>query len=559
MNEKNNKAADLNSSFENTGVMFGMEAHEEILRGASILAEAVKVTMGPAGQTVIISKKGSKNPPFITKDGVTVAKAINSSHPVQSIGVELIKEVAAVTNEQAGDGTTTATVLAYALLEKGFKMLTTGHQPVKIKHGMEIGCKAVVEELKKFSKPVTDLEDIISIGTISANGDRQIGSLLSDAISKVGQDGIITIEVGKSFNTSLEIVEGIQIESGFCSPYFVTNNEKNTAELQNPLFLITNKKISTLSEILPILEETANNNKSLVIVADEIEGEALHTLIVNKMNGVLNVVAVKAPSYGENRTNILQDLATVTNSTVFDASSGQNLENVNLEQLGTCSKVIISRNSMTIVTDGISEEQKSKINDRIVEMRTALKEDNLLDDLRRHNLKKRLAKLGGGVAVIKVGGATEVEIFEKKDRVEDALNATLAAVQEGVISGGGTGLYYASKNIRAKLKTEFESQFDEDEMTGIKIVLDACEEPIKTIVRNSGKSWEVILDKLLSFNDQKIGYDAHKNEYKNLVEAGIIDPVKVPRFAIEHATSVVSLMLSCNAIVVSDIGENKTS
>lgn len=558
-------------------VTFGQEAHSQLLEGAEILYKAVKSTMGPSGHNVIIDN--GKTAPLITKDGVTVAKSINLRSKLPSLGAELIKEIASKTNEQAGDGTTTATVLGYAMLKQGIKMTATGRSAIEIKRGMDWATKKVIGWLADHAIPVRNNEDIINIGTISANGDRSIGELLCNAISKVGQDGIITIEPAKSVKTSLDVVEGMQFDSGFVSPYFVTNQEKMTAELNDPYILITNKKLSSLQEILPVLELAANANKPLLIIGDEIEGEALHTLIVNKMKGVLFTCAVKAPSYGENRTDVLSDIALVTGGKVFDASSEKSIKNATLSDLGQCKRAIISKGSTTLVGDDTGS-RKSLISERVEQLRTLLVANVGLDDLKLANTKKRLAKLAGGIAVIKVGGSTEVEIFEKKDRVEDALNATIAAVQEGILPGGGTALFYASEWLQKEIASnEFVT---EDEVAGAKVIYEACRQPLRVIVENTGKSSDVVMNQLRSYDSEKLvsllhdiagdtnrpedlvekraevllsqrlrqGYDASRHVYCDLIEQGIIDPHKVERYAIEHACSVVGLLLTTNCVVV---------
>jgi len=558
-------------------VTFGREGQEKLLEGAEILYKAVSSTMGPSGQNVIIDN--GQTAPLITKDGVTVAKSIKLKDKIPSIGAELLKEVASKTNEIAGDGTTTATVLAYAMLKQGVKMTATGRSAVEIKRGMELATAAVVEWLKSNAIQVRNSEDIISVGTISANGDRSIGELLSEAIGKVGQDGIITIEPAKSVKTTLEIVEGMQFESGFVSPYFVTNQERLTAELTDPYVLITNQKITSLQEILPVLEITANTNKPLLIIADEIEGEALHTLLVNKMKGVLFSCAVKAPSYGENRTDILSDIALVTGGKVFDASSEKQIRKATLSDLGRCKRAIVGKGSTTLV--GEKSSRKDEIEQRIEQLRSLLQADLGLDDLKVSNTKKRLAKLAGGIAVIKVGGSTEVEIFEKKDRVEDALNATVAAVQEGILPGGGAAMFYASEWLENHV---FDRTLTEDEQAGVRVIVEACRQPLRVIVENTGKSPDVVMhalrahggktltsflrdlsgfsqkpDEAIYQNSKKLletrlrqGYDANTHEYVNLIDKGIIDPLKVERSSLEHASSVVGLLLTTNAIVVSE-------
>ena len=538
-------------------VFFEEEAREELRKGAEILFKAVKSTMGPSGHNVIIDNGISA--PLITKDGVTVAKSINLKEKLPSIGAELLKEIASKTNELAGDGTTTATVLGYGLFQQAMKMIATGRSSIEIKRGMDIASEKIVEWLSKNSIKIRDNEDIINVGTISANGDRKIGELLSEAISKVGEDGIITIEPAKSVNTTLEVVEGMQFDTGYTSPYFVTNQEKLSCELQEPYILITNKKITQLKEIVPILELVVNANRPLLVIGDEIEGEVLHALLVNKMKGVLFSCAVKAPSYGENRSDILQDIALVTGGTVLDSSSELSLQNVTLDHLGSCKKVVVTRNNTTIVGNG-SEDTKTLINDRVAKLKNLFQNDTTLDDLRRNNIKKRLAKLAGGIAVIKVGGSTEIEIFEKKDRVEDALNATQAAVQEGIVPGGGTALFYAATD----LEKETFKDLTEDEIAGVQVVINACKLPLKTIVENTGKSYDVVVDKLNSWyptvfyeceedrirDRNSFGYDARKHEFCNLIKKGIIDPVKVERCSIEHACSVIGLTITSNCVIV---------
>jgi len=560
-------------------VVFEEKAHQELLRGATILAKAVGSTMGPSGHGVIIDYKNKA--PIITKDGVTVAKSIHLKDKLQSIGAELLKEIAAKTNDLAGDGTTTATVLGYGLLSQGIKMIATGRSAIGIKKGIDIACKEVVDFLKENCVPVSSKNDIIAIGTISANGDNRIGELISDAIDKVGQDGIITVEPAKSVQTQLEVVEGLQIEGGYLSPYFVTNGEKLVCELKEPYVLITNRKISALDDIVPILETIYRSGKPLLLIADEIEGEALHTLIVNKMKDKISVCAIKAPSYSENRTDILQDINCVVGGKVIDLSSESQLKNIQVAHFGTCKKVIVSRNATTIVgsTDPATKETVAA---RMRSLRTALAEGTL-DDLRTDRYRKRLAKLSGGVAVIRVGGSTEVEILERKDRVEDALNATIAAIQEGIVPGGGSALFYAALHLRNMLTEDpFWKTLPEDIIAGIQVVANTCEMPLKTIVENTGASPEVVISKLKDFVEthnislkkkrkmdigtktiewenpllpsavfrEIIGYDASSHSYDNLISKGIIDPVKVTRYALEHACSVVGLVLTCNAVVI---------
>lgn len=561
-------------------VVFEEKAHEELLKGATILAKAVRSTMGPSGHGVIIDFKGKA--PIITKDGVTVARSINLKDKLQSIGAELLKEIAAKTNDLAGDGTTTATVLGHGLLSQGIKMIATGRSAIGIKKGIDIGCKEVVDFLKENCVPVADRNDIIAIGTISANGDSQIGELLAKAIDEVGPDGIITVEPAKSVHTQLDIVEGLQLESGYVSPYFVTNGEKLACELNDPYVLVTNRKISSLDDIVPILETIYRAGKPLLLIVDEIEGEALHTLIVNKMKDKISVCAIKAPHYGENRTDILQDINAVVGGKVIDLSSEAQLKNLTLAHFGTCKKVIVSRTSCTIV--GLTDPKtKENVANRMTMLRTAL-EEGTMDELRTDRYRKRLAKLSGGIAVIKVGGSTEVEILERKDRVEDALNATIAATQEGIVPGGGSALFYAALHLRKMLAEDpIWKTLSEDIAAGIQVVANTCEMPLKTIVENTGASSEVVISKLKEYVETNqislkkkrkmdigvgaliewenpllpsavfkdiIGYDAAAHTYDNLIKKGIIDPVKVTRYALEHACSVVGLVLTCNAVVI---------
>lgn len=554
-------------------VVFADKAHNELLKGATILANAVGSTMGPSGQNVIIDSQ--ERAPLITKDGVTVAKSIQLKDKMQRIGAQLVYEIAQKTNDLAGDGTTTATVLGHGLLAQGVKMIATGRSPIGIKKGIDLACEEVISFLKEESVPIRSKKDIISVGTISANGDEKIGMLLSEAIDRVGSDGIITCEPSKNLNTVLDVAEGVQFDSGYVSPFFVTNNEKLTCELENPYILVTNRKISALGDIVKILEAVHKTGKPLVIIGDEFEGEALHTMIVNKMKGVMRICGVKAPGYGEYRSDLLQDISTVIGGQVFDLSTETQLKNTELFHLGTCKRIVIGRHGTTIV--GAPSDQKPKIEERIASLRQTVT-DTSLDDQRVEKVRRRLAKLAGGVAIVRVGGSTEVEILERKDRVEDALNATVAATQEGIVPGGGTALFYASINLRKRLAEDWKNLPD-DVVAGITVVANACEVPLRTIVKNTGMSDDVIVTKLLettneaTFKKRKlmqdengklrqwenplapkvfdtvIGYDASTHEFVNLIQRGIIDPVKVTRYAIEHACSVIGLMLTTNCVI----------
>lgn len=554
-------------------VVFGDEARKQLFEGASTLAKAVASTMGPSGRNVTID--ATIGAPLITKDGVTVARSINLKDRLQSMGAELFKEVASKTNDIAGDGTTTATVLAHAMFKEGIKMISSGRDSIQVKRGMELATEEVLNALKKIATPVQSRNDIVNVGTISANGDTNIGELLAEAIEKVGEDGIITVEPGKSTSTVLEVVEGLQFDGGYLSPYFVTNPEKNTVELENPLVLATNRKISSLDELYPILEKIANADRSLLIIADDVDGPALQTMIVNRLKGLLMCCAVKAPSYGDNRTDILGDIACVVGGTVLDASSPVQLKNLELEHLGLAAKVVVSRSSTTIV-GAPDPELKEKVEERVKTLRAALAQDGTLDELRIDRYRKRLAKLAGGVAVVKVGGATETEILERKDRVEDAHNATIAAVKEGIVPGGGCALFYAAHLAEKELKKI--RKHNSDEAAGFDVILNACRSPLFTIVSNTGKSPEVVANQLVTactaydeaaemhggqFTSFQLdffpglpnfhyGYNAATCKFQDLVVGGIIDPVKVTRCALEHASSVVGLMLTCDSVILNE-------
>jgi len=570
-------------------VVFFPKAHEELLKGATILANAVKSTMGPSGHSVIIDME--TGPPLITKDGVTVARSINLSDRLQAMGAELLKEVAGKTNELAGDGTSASTVLGHAIFSEGVKLIATGRNSIELKRGMDIGTEEVVKFLKEHCVPISSKKDISNVGTISANGDRSIGDLIADAIEKVGKDGIITIEPAKSVKTSLDIVEGMQLDSGYVSPFFVTNSEKATCEMNDALVLMTPNKISSINDIMSALELSAKENKPLLIIADDVEGDALHTLIVNKTKGILNVCAVKAPSYGEHRADILSDLQCIVGGTIFGATTNVSIKNAKSENLGTAKRIIVGRGSTTIIGHN-TEEKKEAVQERVSNLRTLLT-DGSLDALHVDKYRKRLARLSGGIAVIRVGGSTEVEIFEKKDRVEDAVNATLAASREGIVPGGGTALFYASQHLRKMLSSNVYSKHSEDTIAGIGMIANVCEYPLRTIVDNTGVSPDVVVEKLKEttgsykrfYVDMAIaaedpnaaasvseyiqawakqnkdkeqesrfkftfGYNAATGQFTDLVKDGVIDPVQVTRLALSHATSVVGLLLTCNAVLV---------
>lgn len=570
-------------------VVFFPEAHEQLFIGASILASAVASTMGPSGHSVIIDME--TGPPLITKDGVTVAKSIHLKNKLHSMGAELLKEVASKTNDIAGDGTTTATVLGHAIFAEGLKMISTGRSAIDIKKGMELATQIVVNNLKENAVPISSRNDIVNIGTISANGDRSIGELLAQAIEKVGRDGIITIEPAKSVETTLEVVEGMQIDTGYISPFFITNSEKVNCEMDNPYIFMTSNKISSIQDVVGILENVIKTSRPILLIADDVEGEALHTLIVNKTKGVVKVCAIKAPSYGEHRADILSDIQVLVGGTVFNASS-DSIKKATLTHLGSAKKVIVNRNSTTIISD-LNAERKEALAERIATLRTCLTDDKTLDALHVDKYRKRLARLSGGIAVIKVGGATEVEILEKKDRVEDAVNATLAAAQEGIVAGGGTAMFYAGQYLREMLfedRTHNLHKFyklSADTLAGVEIIANVCEYPLDTIVKNTGASPEIVKERLrqhltghkLFYIDvqaadvedlvsavrqfksktpvgvdasKRYGYNAATGIYGDLINDGIIDPVKVSRCAITYATSVIGLLLSCNSIIANE-------
>jgi len=545
-------------------VVFEHQARKELLEGASILANAVRVTMGPSGHNVIIDY--GLGTPVITKDGVTVAKAVKLKNRLHSIGAELLKEVAAKTNDVAGDGTTTATVLAYALLCQGEKMISSGRSSTALKRGMDLATSKVSQFLKSRATPVSNIDDIKHIGTISANGDEQIGTLLADAMEKVGKDGIITIEEAKSLATTLEVVEGMRMDGGYVSPFFVTNSEKMSVELINPYVLITNKKLNSMQELLPVLELASKHQRPLLVIGEDIEGEALQAMVLNKLRGALHVCAVKAPSYGDHRDELLSDIAILLGATFISNSSGFSLKTITANELGTfCKKVTITRYHTTFVADG----SKEKLQQRIESLRNILSGDATLDDLQKTRIKGRLAKLAGGVAVIKVGGATVPEMLERKDRVEDALNATVAAAEEGIVPGGGGALFHASLHLQDLISAGLMCDLTDDERAGVEVVRLACLEPFSQILRNANKHPELIADKIRDFAkhqseivlfsceedrksfEMKFGYDSARHVVCNMLEKGIIDPVKVERCSLEHATSIIGLMLTSDCIILS--------
>jgi chaperonin GroEL len=517
-------------------VRFGGDARQRMLRGVDILADAVKVTLGPKGRNVVIDK--SFGAPRITKDGVTVAKEIELADKFENMGAQMVREVASKTNDAAGDGTTTATVLARAIVCEGSKSVAAGMNPMDLKRGIDKAVEAVVADLKKRSKKVKANEEIAQVGTISANGDKEVGDMIAQAMAKVGNEGVITVEEAKSLETELDVVEGMQFDRGYISPYFITNAEKMTAELEDVLILIHEKKLTSLQPMLPVLESVVQSGRPLLIIAEEVEGEALATLVVNKLRGGLKVAAVKAPGFGDRRKAMLEDIAIVTGGQVISEDIGIKLENVKIDMLGKAKRVRIDKDNTTIV-DGAGK--KNDIQSRVGQIKAQIEETT--SDYDKEKLQERLAKLAGGVAVIRVGGATEVEVKERKDRVDDALNATKAAVEEGIVPGGGTALLYASKNL-ANLTGD-----NEDQTQGIAIVRRAIQYPIRMIVENAGQEASVVVGKLLEQKSNTYGYDAQTEKYADFIDTGIVDPTKVVRVALQNAASIAGLMITTEAMV----------
>jgi chaperonin GroEL len=517
-------------------VKFSIEARDKMLRGVDTLNNAVKVTLGPKGRNVVLDK--SFGAPRITKDGVTVAKEIELEDKFENMGAQMVREVASKTNDTAGDGTTTATVLAAAIVKEGAKAVAAGMNPMDLKRGVDLAVNSVVEYLKNNSKKVTSNEEIAQVGTISANGDSEIGRFLAEAMKKVGNEGVITVEEAKSLETELEVVEGMQFDRGYISPYFVTNAEKMRVEMEDPYILINEKKLSNLTELLPLLEAVVQSGKPLLIVAEDVEGEALATLVVNKLRGGLKVAAVKAPGFGDRRKAMLEDIAILTGGQVVSEDLGIKLENVTLAMLGRAKKVVIEKENTTIV-DGAGK--KKDIEGRVGQIKQQIEETT--SDYDREKLQERLAKLAGGVAVIRVGGATEVEVKEKKDRVDDAMHATRAAVEEGILPGGGIALLRATEALK-RLRPE-----NDDQKHGIEIVRKALQAPARQIALNSGEDGSVVVGKVLEKDQFNYGFDAQTGEYGNLVSKGIIDPTKVVRTALEGAASVAGLLITTEAMV----------
>ncbi|EAI1974691.1 chaperonin GroEL [Campylobacter jejuni] len=522
-------------------IIFSDEARNKLYEGVKKLNDAVKVTMGPRGRNVLIQK--SFGAPSITKDGVSVAKEVELKDSLENMGASLVREVASKTADQAGDGTTTATVLAHAIFKEGLRNITAGANPIEVKRGMDKACEAIVAELKKLSREVKDKKEIAQVATISANSDEKIGNLIADAMEKVGKDGVITVEEAKSINDELNVVEGMQFDRGYLSPYFITNTEKMTVELSSPYILLFDKKITNLKDLLPVLEQIQKTGKPLLIIAEDIEGEALATLVVNKLRGVLNISAVKAPGFGDRRKAMLEDIAILTGGEVISEELGRTLESATIQDLGQASSVIIDKDNTTIV-NGAGE--KANIDARVNQIKAQIAETT--SDYDREKLQERLAKLSGGVAVIKVGAATETEMKEKKDRVDDALSATKAAVEEGIVIGGGAAL------IKAKAKIKLDLQGDE--AIGAAIVERALRAPLRQIAENAGFDAGVVVNSVENAKDENTGFDAAKGEYVNMLESGIIDPVKVERVALLNAVSVASMLLTTEA-TISEIKEDK--
>ena len=516
---------------------FNTDARAALKRGVDQLAEAVKVTLGPRGRNVVIDKKFGA--PTVTKDGVTVAKEIELSDPLENMGAQMVKEVATKTSDLAGDGTTTATVLAQAIFREGLKNVTAGANPMAIKRGIDRAVTAIVEELKRISFPTSGKKEIAQVGAISANNDAEIGDLIANAFDKVGKDGVITVEEARGLETTLETVEGMQFDRGYVSPYFVSDPEKMEAVLEDALILIHDKKVSSMKDLLPVLEKVAQQGRPLLIIAEDVEGEALATLVVNKLRGTLKVCAVKAPGFGDRRKAMLQDIAVLTNGQVISEEVGFKLENAVINDLGRAKRIVIDKDNTTII-DGAGTDDK--IQGRIKEIRVAI--DNSTSDYDKEKLQERLAKLAGGVAVINVGAATEAEMKEKKARVEDALHATRAAAEEGIVPGGGVALIRAQRVLKTLKLT------DSDEQIGVDIIRRSVEEPIRMIVQNAGGEGSIVVEKVRASKDDAFGFNALTDTYENLVQAGVIDPTKVTRTALQNAASIAGLLLTTEALIV---------
>ncbi|HEX7065422.1 MAG TPA: chaperonin GroEL [Bacillales bacterium] len=521
-------------------IKYSEEARRAMLRGVDSLANAVKVTLGPKGRNVVLEKKFGS--PLITNDGVTIAKEIELEDAFENMGAQLVSEVASKTNDVAGDGTTTATVLAQAMITEGMKNVTSGASPMSIRRGIEKATRAAVDELKKISTPIQGKESIAQVASISAD-DKEVGQLIAEAMDRVGNDGVITVEESKGFGTELDVVEGMQFDRGYSSPYMVTDNDKMEAELEDPYILITDKKISNIQEILPLLEQVVQQSKPILIIAEDVEGEALPTLVLNKLRGTFNAVTVKAPGFGDRRKAMLEDIATLTGGDVITEDLGLDLKSATIDQLGRANKVVVTKENTTIIEGaGNSEKLASRVN----QIRGQMEETT--SEFDREKLQERLAKLAGGVAVIKVGAATETEMKERKLRIEDALNSTRAAVEEGIVSGGGTALVNVINAAKG-------AEAEDDEATGVKIVVRALEEPIRQIAKNAGLEGSVVVERLKG-EEVGVGFDAAKGEWVNMVEAGIVDPTKVTRSALQNASSVSAMLLTTEAVVADKPEDN---
>jgi len=517
-------------------VKFGFDARERMAEGVNILADAVKVTLGPKGRNVVLEK--SFGAPSVTKDGVSVAREIELEDKFENMGAQLVKEVASKTNDEAGDGTTTATVLAQAIVREGMKAVAAGMNPMDLNRGIHKAVNAIVDEIKSMSQPCDTSEAIAQVGTISANNDPEIGKLIAEAMEKVGKEGVITVEEGNSLNDELEVVEGMEFDRGYLSPYFVTNQEKMTAELDNPYILLHDKKISNIRDLLPVLEAVAKQGRPLLIIAEDVEGEALATLVINNMRGIVKVAAVKAPGFGERRKAMLQDIAVLTGGTVISEELGMTLESATLNDLGQAKRAVVGKDSTTIVDGAGSKED---IEARIAQIKAQIEQTT--SDYDREKLQERLAKLAGGVAVIKLGAATEVEMKEKKDRVDDALHATRAAVEEGIVPGGGVALIRAKANLGDKVKGD-----NQDQQVGVEIIMRAVEEPLRQIAFNCGLEGSVVVNKVEE-GEGNFGFNAATEEYGDMIKMGVIDPAKVTRTALQNAASVAGLIITTEAMV----------
>jgi chaperonin GroEL len=524
-------------------ISFDIDARSAMKRGVDQLADAVKVTLGPKGRNVVIEKKFGS--PLITKDGVSVAKEIELEDPIENLGAQMVREVASKTNDIAGDGTTTATVLAQAIVREGLKNVTAGANPMDLKRGIDLGVQAIQEGLRQLKRPISGNKEIAQVATISANNDSTIGNLIADAVAKVGKDGVVTVEEAKGTETSVDVVEGMQFDRGYLSPYFITDQDSLEGVLENAMIVLIEKKVSAVKELVPVLEKAAQQGRSILIVAEDIEGEALATLVVNKLRGTIKVAAVKAPGFGDRRKDILEDIAILTGATVISEERGYKLETTTVDQLGQAKKVVVTKDATTII-EGSGESDSIKA--RIEQIKGQIK--NTTSDYDKEKLQERLAKLSGGVAVVKIGAATELEMKEKKDRVEDALHATRAALEEGIVPGGGVA-YIRSQHMLDELEVA-----NADQRTGINIIRKAVEEPIRHILSNAGLEASVIINKIKEDNEGSWGFNAYSGQFEDLIESGVIDPTKVSRVALENAASVASLLITTEATIVEKPSEN---